>query len=302
MARFSANEAVGAGFSLIGRKPAAVFLWGLVSVGVVYGPMIPAIGAIIPTYVELTKLSGPAGEAPNVARIMAIEGHLFATLFWIWPLGLIVTAITMAAAFRAVLEPSNRAFAYLRIGMQEVWLSVLLVVEILLALVFVVAAGLVVALVCALAMRVSGQATAVIAGLTSGLAALVLLFWTGLRLTLAAPRTFAERGLRVFESWRLTRGATGQLFLLALLQAAILFGVGMVAQAVQSLPFLFFNPLAVSPDSMRAWFTQPSALETWAPWFACVALIYSTYMGVVRAVMSAPLASAYRALAGAPAD
>ena len=298
MASFSAGDAMGAGFALIRRRPISVFVWGLFAVAAVYLPMIPALGAVVPTYLELIQVSLHPGATPDVAHVMAIESRLFGAMMWMWPLALVAATINIAAVFRAVLEPNNRGFAYLRIGMQEVWLAVLMFVEFLLVMVFTAAAGLIVALLCVATARYMGPAMAVVAGVAGGFASVILLLWIGLRLSLAAPMTFAERRLRLFESWRLTRGHAGQLLLLAVLLLVLLMGVGLVLQVIEGVGFLFFDPFTARPDAVRAWLAHPPAVTVWGPWAAGCGVVLAVYIGVVRAVMSAPWAAAYRSLTG----
>lgn len=298
MAKFSASDAVGAGFALIRRRPLSVFAWGLFAVLVVYGPLIPTAGSIVASYVDLMQVSMHPGATPDVSRVMAVEMRFFQAMAWMWPLGLIAAAINLAAVFRAVLEPNNRGFASLRIGMQEVWLLVLMFVQALLAMLFMAAAGLVIALACVVAARFGGAAMAIIVGVATGFVSVILFFWIWLRLSLAAPMTFSARKLQVFGSWRLTRGSAGQLLLTALLLAAIMFGIGLVAQVIEGVGFAFFDPYSANPEAVRAWFARPPAPAVWAPWLAVGAVVMAVYIGVVRAVLSAPWAAAYRALAG----
>jgi hypothetical protein len=298
MAGFSASQAVGAGFTLIGRRPVSVFIWGLFAVILTWAPLTPMIGTIVPSYVEMLQMSGRQTGAPDVANLMALEGRLFGAMAWMWPLGLVAATINMAAVFRAVLEPGKRSFASLRLGMQEVWLFVLLVVEFLLVIVFVAAAALVVTLLSVAAARYSSHAMAVIVGLATGFASFVLLFWIWLRLSLAAPMTFADRGLRVFESWSLTRGHAVQLLLLALLQLAILGALGMMVQVVEGAPLALLHPFTANPDALRAWFAHPPAITVWAPWVILGAVVMAAYIGALRSILSAPWAAAYRELKG----
>ena len=296
MARFSASDAVGAGFTLIARRPVSVFIWGLFAILAVWGPMIPAAGAVVPSYLEMMQLSMHPQAKPDVTHLISTEMQLFRSLAWMWPLALIAATINLAAVFRAVLEPRNRGFAYLRIGMQEVWLLVLMFVQALLVMVYLAAAALVVTLASVAAAKFGDSTMALIVGLTAGFASVILFLWIWLRLSLAAPMTFAARKLQVFESWRLTRGSAGQLLVVALLLAAIMFALGMVVQAIEGVGFALFNPYSANPEAVRAWLAHPPAASVWAPWLAGAAVVMAIYIGVVRAIISAPWAAAYGSL------
>ena len=296
MAKFSASDAVGAGFVLIGRRPVSVFVWGLFAVLAVWAPMIPAMGSIAPSYLEMMQLSLHPQAKPDVTHLINMEMRLFQTMMWMWPLGMIAATINLAAVFRAVLEPKNRGFAYLRIGMQEVWLFVLMLVQALLAMLYMVAAGLTVALASVAAARFGGEVLSIMVGVATGFASVILFVWIGLRLSLAGPMTFAARKLQLFESWRLTRGSAWQLLVMALLLAAILFGVGMVVQVIEGVAFTVFDPYSANPEAVRTWLAHPPAPAVWAPWLAGAAVVMAVYIGAIRAIISAPWAAAYRAL------
>ena len=296
MAKLSASDAVGAGFGLIRRRPLSVLVWGLFAVVVIYGPLIPAAGVIVPAYLEMIQPSLHPETPPDMSRLMGEEMRMFGALAWMWPLGLIAAAINLGAVYRAVLEPQKRSFAYLRVGMQEVWLLALMLTEFLLVSLYMIAAGLVVALGCVVAARFGGGAVATLVGLTLGLASVILAAWLWLRLSLAAPMTFAAGKFRLFESWALTRGHAGQLMLLVLLLIAVMTGLSLVLQAIEGIPFLLFDPFGANPEAVRAWFAHPPAATVWAPWVALGALVSAVDVGVFRAVLSAPWAAAYKAL------
>ena len=247
-------------------------------------------------YLEMLQLSLHPQARPDLARLMNIEARLFGGLIWMWPLGLIAGAVNIAAVYRAVLQPQNRRFASLRIGMQEVWLVVLMLVEALLAMVFAVAAALVVARACVAAARFADPAVAIVVGVIGALGSVILLGWIWLRLSLAGPMTFAERRLRLFESWGQTRGHAGQLLLLALLQVGVLIGVGLVMQALEGTAFALFDPYGADPRAVKAWLAHPPAAAVWAPWVVGGGLVMAIYIGAVRALVSAPWAAAYRDL------
>jgi hypothetical protein len=144
---------------------------------------------------------------------------------------------------------------------------------------------------------------AVTAIIVMGLAVFVGMIWVLLRLSMALPMSFADRQFRLFESWALTRGQAGNLFLLALLMFVILIVVEIVILGVLAVPAMVFiaphmaSPQAM-PDAMETFFKQsPQAmLQSAGPAIAAFVVVGSILIGAVHAIFIAPWAAAYRML------
>jgi hypothetical protein len=305
VADISVSAAAGAGFKLIGSKPVSVFIWGLFMVLLVVAPAVALFASVMPQFVELMRdqATHPA-TPPQPAAAMTIFNQMGAAYSVLWLGGILSAAIVNAAVYRAVIEPRNRGFAYLRFGMREIWLIVLYIAEFLLAIVMIILAVMAVAAITAATTHFAGQSWGVLAGVVSGLLAAFGLIVVALRLSMAAPMTFADGEFRLFQSWRLTRGHAWQIFLVALLLFVILIGVGIVVNVVERLTLLpMMLTYAADPhaaEHFNATFSRPPEvwLKTAWPYIlgACVGL--SIYIGVMRTIVAAPWATVYRMLKG----
>jgi hypothetical protein len=300
MAHLSVGDAAGAGFKLIGGKPLSVFAWGLFAIVLGVLPVMAMMGTSMTPFMDMVRdMKLHPGVQPSHEQMM----HMYGNMMFVNPLArlasLVVKTMLAAAVFRAVLEPRKNAFAYLRISMQEVWILLVSIVEMIL-----VGVGVVVALiVCGLIVGVvASSATKMAAGLTGVVLAVicvVALIWVLLRLSMATPMSFEERGFRLFESWKITRGHAFGLFLLALLIGVILLLLELAALVVIGIPMmLIFHPHAMGPEAIQAFMKQPPQmmLQTVGPVIVVCVLVFSFVIGALQAIVLAPWATAYRML------
>ena len=307
MARFSATGAATSGFGLIGREPLAVLAWGLVVLVVLVLPCFGLVWMVIPDFAAFAKATeaqagDPSGQAA-ISQMMQLQSKmmLFNLLYWLGGTG--VKAVLAAAVFRAILEPGQKGFAYLKLGAQELWLALVSLVMGVLAYMACVAAAIVVALSAALAYFVgvqSGQAAGVgaciLVAVILGLAAAGALIWAMLRLSMAGPMSFSERKFLLFESWTFTRGQAWPLLGMTLLLGVIIVALELVLYAVFGVGVFAFGLQLV--QRMQAMTGQPP--EAWLrllwPYIAVFAFIGSLLSGPARALVFAPWATAYRDL------
>jgi hypothetical protein len=304
MASFSVSDAAGAGFQLIGRKPLSVFAWGLFAVVVGVLPIMGIMGASMGPMFDLMRETQLHPQTPpDRAAIMQVYSHMMFVNPLLRLLSLVVQTVLAAAVFRAVLEPRNSAFAYLRLGMQEVWIVLVTIVEAILIGIGLVCAILVAGVIDAVLFKTVVTPVAVIIAIVLGCAIFFGLIWIVLRLSMATLISFDDRKFRLFESWAFTRGQAGNLFLLALLLLVILILLEMVALGVLAVPaMIFIAPHMTSPEAvpaaMEAFFKQsPQAmLQSAAPAIVVFVLVFSLVIGAVHAIFMAPWAAAYKML------
>jgi len=318
MASFSVTEAVGSGFGVIGRKPLAVLAWGVVMTLLMIVPMAAFFGLVGGQFAEIFEMARQGGDAPDpqaVQKIMALQsGMLGYNLFnWVW--GTLARALICAAIFRAVLMPEESRFAYLRLGSRELWLALLFLVETVLAVIVVVITFVAAAVVIGIGYAASSQGggqPSVAFGLTSfgvSLAIVALLVWIALRLSLAAPMTFADGEFRLFESWTLTKGqgwrllGVAVLLILILLAVEVLFLILLLAVGLGSLfGMVGHSGQTIQPEQIDAFFRQPPAVLIgilW-PWLAGAVAVSIVVGSVLSTIIFAPWAAAYRGLTAAP--
>jgi len=290
---------------LIGQRPVSVFVWGLFTI--VFG-VLPAIGMMGSMMGPMMDMAQQAKLHPDSPPSPDMFRHTYMHMMFMNPLvrllSMAVKTMVIAAVFRAVLEPRRRAFAYLRISMQEVWILLVQIVEAILIVVGIVAAAVVCGLVIAAVGHFASHMAAGIVGVVAVIVGVIGLFWVLLRLSMATPMSFDESSFRLFESWRLTRGHAFSLLLMAVLLFIILILLEGVAFAVIGVPMMMFVHPHMTGDHMAmheailTFLKQPPMVmaQTVGPVAAIAALIGSFVIGAVSAIFYAPWAAAYRML------
>jgi len=294
MAEIAVGGAVNEGFSLIRRHPGSVLLWGLARMALA----VVAIALYAPVYFSIFQAvragATPASFQGN-PQIMAAQslGYLINIL----QLG--VSAVVSCAVFRAVLHPDRSQFAYLRVGATEFFVAVLLLgagFVVGFGLIFVV---LIAAIVIALLAVMHLVWAAVIVGIAAAIAALVALIYLGLRFSMVGPMIVEDGKFHLGESWALTKGHVGSLFMIGLLLVVVAFlseivliivlvavGAGAltaIAGGLNNIPVLFQEPPQVLFSRL-------------GPVLAIAAVIWIPFVGCISAIMAAPWARAYRDL------
>lgn len=309
MARFSIGTAIGEAFSLLGRRPLSVFVWGLLMVAPIVagmGFMLPMMGelfASIPTEAESTQ----AVHEAMMADMMQFQG--VSALMQLGQLALMVVVYT--AVMRAVVRPKERSFFSLRVGMDEL---AVLVVGIAVC-VGVYAVMIIMALLGAgIGFSVWGlgpPANGVI------IAVMVIVFVLAILLALArvsliAPASVLTRSFAFVEGWRLGHGRTGALFGMSLLIVLIVFAIELVLMVIGFGVFAVFANVGMDWDihSAAAMHENPfAAMEPFFrahwPWLVVGGGVMSAIYGMLVTLTVAPYASACRQLspqAAPPAD
>ena len=189
-----------AGLGLIRAQPAAIAVWtvlylavGLIGLALVF-PAMTAMAA--------------ATQRPDLAGMQS-------AMAWMWLFDLllfVVITVIFAAIFRAVFWPEQRRFAYLRLGMDEFLLIVLMILFFVVAFVATLAAVLLGALVVGLIAATVGYGAATLLGVVLAVALGCVALWLEVRLSLAFPLTVLRKRLAIGEAWRLTQGRFWTLF------------------------------------------------------------------------------------------
>lgn len=308
MARFAVGEAATSGFGVVVRHPLAVGGWAL---ALVVGLIVPAIVGLFwlgPEFARLIQMAltqkTGATDPGMFEDFMRAQSSMTALniLYWLW--SSFVRAVLCGAVFRAVLMPEASAWAFLRISGRELWMTLLFVVEQVLAMIVIfIIALLIVVLIAVVAVSGGEQAktTAIIVGCSSTAIAAGVLIWVALRLSLAAPMTFADAQFRLFESWTLTRGQGWRLLGMALLVVIFILLMEVLVGAAA------FGVLVAAGGSLEA-IRGPGALEAFIsrppitlltalwPWLLGLGALSAVFSAVLQAVFWAPWAAAHKAL------
>ena len=195
MPAFAPTAAALEGFRLIRREPEAALVWMVLWLTAF---LFTAVVAATGEPVELASHGGYRSLEDIAGRFgpyAAISIGLF----------LLVWATTTVAAYRAVLRPDDRRFFFLRLGADELRLGVMTVTTFALVLVF---GGVPAYLLLLLADPLMRALPALARDIATGgaLVTVCVDVWLGVRLSLIAVETFAERRFHLTAYWPLTRG------------------------------------------------------------------------------------------------
>lgn len=305
MAQIDIGKVAFAGFGLVRRKPMAVVGWALFLFVVGVLPALAFVGPMMTNISEFIAMAKSDVE-PSRERMMEMMSTMYAAHPILWLTGLITRVVLTGAIFRAILEPSAGRWAYMRLGKAEVMMAlVVIVLGILIGIGFGVGVAVVVG-ICA-ALWQTAHSAAVGAGIILGVGLFLALIWVLLRFSLAAPLSFDEKNFRLFESFRLTKGNSLRLLLVALLVWIMLMVLEVLVAAIAMailIPVVHLGAgsVALTEESIVAFFSQP--VSTWLPlvlpWAAGIGLIGSLVGVVFVAVATAPWAEAYRQLRKTP--
>lgn len=300
MAELSIGDAVGAGFGVIRRRPAAVLLWGLVQTLV----FAVTLAVLAPTWAEMVSemaRNGPAHPpSADVAGIMRLQGEV-----WLFNIaGAAVGTILYCGIFRSLIHPAQGQFAYLRLGATELTLFLLLVGFYVGFLIALFVAMIPAAIVISVLVAVHAGAAAAIVGVGLGAAALWALVYIGLRLSMIGPMTVDAGQLRLREAWALTKGRTWRLFLMTICLFLILLAVEFVVSIVGFLIVLsVLGGIAGGLQAVPSLLQQPAnLLPHLAPLLIVGALAAIPLYGAFLAIFTAPWAKAYLAFRHNPAE
>lgn len=303
MTTFSFGGAVGAGFGVIARNPLAFLAWCAVYLVVALGPLALMAATLWPQFSALAALAEAEVDPDSPAatqQMMSLMGQINALSLLQWATSLASSALIVGAVFRAVLEPQNRRWFFLRLGRQEFWLALCLVVV-------VVVAGLLAALsmfpvmITSLVLVAAGPTQTLTPGVGLGIGAMVLIalgamLWLFVRFSLGLPMSFAGSYFRLFESWTLTRGHAAKMALVGV-------AVSLLATLVQIAVFVGFIFAAVAMLQPTAEFDVTTlTFAQIAPILALAAVLMALVSMFGTVLYSAPLAQIYRQLAQDPSN
>jgi hypothetical protein len=200
MAKFSVSDVATTGFRVVREHPVSVAVWAILMFAATLGVSVLMARTVGPALMQLQALNATTNADPD--KMWAAMQALLPIYALMIPLYFVNYSIQYATASRVILRPGDRAFAYLRLGADELRQFGLMVVK------FIVIMGLYLAVVIG-AVVFASKGAAPLGGLWAVaiiLVAIALFIYVVVRLSLASPLTFASGKVNLFGSWRLTRG------------------------------------------------------------------------------------------------
>jgi hypothetical protein len=293
MASFSPTDVAFEGFRLTRERPRAVIAWALCYLVFTFGLALIAELTLGPQW--QTLIANFRAVTNDPAAVEAASQKLTPFVFGGLPLYFAFQAVFTCAVYRAVLRPQDARAGDLRLGWDEARMFALNLILSLLWGAVIFGVLMVTALAAETASTTAPSGMVLIGDVTT-----VLMISLGVtvlvRLSLAGPITFAERRLRVFDSWQLTRGSFWRLFLaylmafllgfvVLLLMLLLISAIASAALEVSGIPMTALSEGSANPAIVAAAFVSQAA----------TAVIFICFMVVWKA---AP-AQAYKDITGA---
>jgi len=299
---FSATDAAFEGFRLVRRNPMALVVWSalylIMSLASLYASAASLGGMVAMNEMIEGMEASPPANFQDMFPILEAYGQAMSHTLWLMPISLVVGSVIYAAVARGVLTPADKAFGYVRFGMDEVRVLVVSIVITLAAvLIYCLAIAVVVALVVvAIATEQAWMGLVVVVAL---FAAVALMIWLAVRWSLAIPIVVAEKRFAFFDSFAMTKGRFWPLLGMAIIAGLL------------SVVIWFLSMIVVMPVSMMSGMgmmsamgasTDPSAMleafDPTNPWMIVSAVLNAIIYGLMVGVVYAPFGAAYRDIVG----
>jgi len=116
--------------------------------------------------------------------------------------------------------------------------------------------------------------------------------------------TIAERRIRIFEAWAFTKGYTGSLVAMALLQLLMIIGLYLaLVVLVVGLAFATIGSVSFMDEAgLQAFFQNPANLGAIIPAVTVFGVVILVLSFVITPILVAPWARAYQLIAEAKGD
>lgn len=293
--RFSMGTALEAPFVLLKTQPLALLGWGVLRLLLWAG----AMAVMLPFFAALPFGQNTSPEDMQTAfqHMVPLEGGIQLMNL----VSLLLGAIIWAAAIRAGMAPQGRKdrFLFLRLGMDELYVAVIVVIS---AIGFYIGA-FILALIGALIVYVVWQASELaggVVGFAYGFALFAGLFYLAGRVMLMLPTSIALKTFAFEQGWKLGKGQGWKLALTGLLAWIILMLIYMVVAIL--VVGIFIGAAVV----LHAPMPRPDAIQSFddliaqARPFLIPAIVVvpplALFDGFCHAMFGAPLASACKQL------
>jgi hypothetical protein len=292
MTDFSILDTALTGFRVVRQHPKALLAWWLFALALALLVGLVLVGLAGPDSAKLQAVSLQRPADPAV--LLALLGRLAPAYLVLLLVGLASNAVLTAAMIRAVLQPQDDRFGYLRLGADEVRQLGLGL------LAFLVFAGVYFGVVIVVALvggvlTVATKTSPMVLAAVLVICVLTVMAALAVRLSLASALTFDSRRVNLFGSWTLTRGRFWRLFAAYLL-------VVLLVIVVYALCFALIYAIGgiLSGGGPNDMFKPPDA-GSLASYFSPARLAQTVLNAAVSALMwpvfFSPAVAIYRAVA-----
>jgi hypothetical protein len=294
MPSFKIEDAAFAGVGLLIRHPAAALVWAVLWTAVIALVTVP-FAAGLADLISTVARSGTQLDPTTAANLFAglIAFFLLAGLF-----SLALGSVVSCAVYRAIFNPEESAYAFLRLGDQE--LHVLLVNFVKGAILSVASSvlGGMLGLFGLFARAVGGEMAERSVYDIGYIIVLAVQIWLWLRFAFAGPMTFLDHRFRLFESWAMSRGmvlrllAVGAIILLIVIVVYFALAVTgiMIGGAMWSGSLRTSDLQALLAQSPTLWMTALG------PFILLSAFLVTIGATILSPIVNAPWAQAWRTL------
>ncbi|MEO9129594.1 MAG: hypothetical protein ABI240_00135 [Sphingomonas sp.] len=197
---------IGGGLRLVRDRPVSVLVWGFIYMA------FTAVGTflLLMPFFQMFAFNAAQHTPPDPALMIGMIAKMYLFYFAV----MLLLVILMAAATRAVLRPEDSAFAYIRLGMDEVrlvGLNLLLIIgTIVLVIVLAIILSIILAATGAISSRAGGQMSP--AFLLMMLVIYAIPIFIYVRLSPSLALTMMREKITIGEAWRLSSGNFWKMF------------------------------------------------------------------------------------------
>jgi hypothetical protein len=292
MMSFSATDAAFEGFRVVRRAPLSLLFWILTYV-VAGAAMFAVVGGSLARLMATSRaLESSEPSLEEVMQVFQMFGAIFA---FVMPIALLLGAVLAAAVSRSVLNPGDKAWGYVRLGMDELRVLATQVIIGLATFALMMVAYMVLGALGAAAYAME-QGWIWLIVVLGGLAAFGVVIWLSVRWSLATPIAVAEKRIAPFASFGLTKGRFWPLLGMAVLAFVLSLLVSLLFTIVTFPLEAMFGGLERLADyegqDVLAMLTQ-----AW-PLILVWGLVNAISSALQLAVLYAPFTAAYVAIKG----
>jgi hypothetical protein len=266
----SIGSIVGGGFKLVAERPVAVAVWTAINLAVSVG-----------TQLLMMAMFDPAASDPNTAMLA-----MWGALTPLYLLSILLYVVMLCAAYRAVLRPEEGGLAFMKLGGDELRVLLMIILLFIGGFIGYLLLMLAVMLITMLLAFAGGSIGALVA-IPLYIAALCVVIYAWVRLSLVTPMTFLRHRLVFDEAWTVTRGNFWTLFLaylVILIVTLVLSGIAyypILAPMIAAISQLSTDPQAMESAQMAQFEQQMNQpLPMLLLWGALVAVVQTVIMAI----------------------